>query len=83
MALELFNLPQAPGVVSVSFGWPEIDSCDSDVDRHVNINAVLRQSNCCEISSANCSGQSVAQWINRTNIELMKVGLRRKYLVHE
>lgn len=62
MALELFNLKEVPQVVSISYGWPESDSCDIG-------------------TSANCTALSVAQWVNRTNVELIKVGLRRKFLV--
>jgi subtilase family serine protease len=32
MALELVNMPNPPNVVSVSYGWPEIFSCQSTVD---------------------------------------------------
>jgi hypothetical protein len=60
MALELFNLKEVPQVVSISYGWPEADSCDAAV------------------TGANCGSMSVAQWVNRTNLELVKVGLRRK-----
>ncbi len=61
MALELFAMKEAPQVVSISYGWSELNSCDSSV------------------SDTSCDGLTVAQWINRTNIELIKVGLRRKF----
>jgi tripeptidyl-peptidase-1 len=63
MALELFNLKEVPQVVSISYGWPESDSCDAAV------------------TGANCGSMSVAQWVNRTNLELVKVGLRRVSLL--
>jgi tripeptidyl-peptidase-1 len=59
MALELFNLKQVPQVVSISYGWPEDDSCDSMV------------------TGTYCDDLTAQQWVVRTNVELLKVALRR------
>jgi len=33
MAVELNNMTQQPPIVSISYGWPELDSCDSSITR--------------------------------------------------
>jgi tripeptidyl-peptidase-1 len=63
-AINFFQAKQVPDVVSISFGWSEIEQCShADTDR------------------CNALGIDGDVYVNRTNIEFQKIGLRGVSLV--
>jgi len=61
---EIFATPDAPLVVSMSYGWNEVDSCDNISEGYYFI--------------GNCTAYHIPNsqvYVNLTNVEFMKLGL--------